>query len=99
MKCPNCQHDNTATAKFCEECAAPLPRICADCGGQISFTAKFCPHCGNPVRPAADDAPFGSPKSYTPQHLADKILTSRAALEGEQIGRPAGRERVYSARG
>ena len=24
MKCPNCQHDNTATAKFCEGCAAPL---------------------------------------------------------------------------
>src|SRR5262245_52422228 len=84
MKCPNCQHDNTATAKFCEECAAPLPRICADCGGQVSLTAKFCPRCGNPVRPAADDARFGSPKSYTPQHLADKILTSRAALEGER---------------
>jgi class 3 adenylate cyclase/tetratricopeptide (TPR) repeat protein len=84
MKCPSCQHENTATAKFCEECAAPLPRICADCGGQVSLTAKFCPHCGNPVRPAADDARFGSPKSYTPQHLADKILTSRAALEGER---------------
>ena len=84
MKCPNCQHDNIATAKFCGECAAPLPRICADCGGQVSLTAKFCPHCGNPLRPAADDARFGSPKSYTPQHLADKILTSRAALEGER---------------
>src|SRR6516162_1864807 len=84
MKCPNCQHDNIATPKFCGECAAPLPRICADCGGQVSLTAKFCPHCGNPLRPVADDAHFGSPKSYTPQHLADKILTSRAALEGER---------------
>ncbi|MEE9559649.1 MAG: AAA family ATPase [Acidiferrobacterales bacterium] len=27
---------------------------------------------------------FGSPDTYTPKHLADKILTSRAALEGER---------------
>jgi len=24
------------------------------------------------------------PRSYTPQHLAEKILTSRSALEGER---------------
>jgi class 3 adenylate cyclase/tetratricopeptide (TPR) repeat protein len=84
MKCPKCQHENTDTAKFCEECAAPLPRTCADCGSQVSLTAKFCPQCGHPLRPVADDPRFASPKSYTPQHLADKILTSRAALEGER---------------
>jgi class 3 adenylate cyclase/tetratricopeptide (TPR) repeat protein len=84
MKCPKCQHENTDTAKFCEECAAPLPRTCADCGSQVSLTAKFCPRCGHPLRPVADDPRFASPKSYTPQHLADKILTSRAALEGER---------------
>jgi class 3 adenylate cyclase len=28
--------------------------------------------------------PEKSPASYTPKHLADKILTSRAALEGER---------------
>jgi class 3 adenylate cyclase len=27
---------------------------------------------------------FTSPQSYTPKHLADKILTSKAALEGER---------------
>ena len=27
---------------------------------------------------------FASPRSYTPQHLAEKILTSRATLEGER---------------
>ena len=32
----------------------------------------------------ADITRFGSPKSYTPQHLAERILTSRAALEGER---------------
>jgi class 3 adenylate cyclase/tetratricopeptide (TPR) repeat protein len=28
--------------------------------------------------------PAGSPKSYTPRHLAEKILTSKSALEGER---------------
>ncbi|MFQ5830561.1 MAG: adenylate/guanylate cyclase domain-containing protein, partial [Candidatus Methylomirabilia bacterium] len=27
---------------------------------------------------------FGSPESYTPKHLAEKILTSKSALEGER---------------
>ena len=84
MKCPKCQHENTVTAKFCEECAAPLTRTCDNCRSQVSLTAKFCPQCGHPLRPVADDPRFASPRNYTPQHLADKILTSRAALEGER---------------
>jgi class 3 adenylate cyclase/tetratricopeptide (TPR) repeat protein len=36
------------------------------------------------MRLVADDPRFASPKHYTPQHLADKILTSRVALEGER---------------
>ncbi len=30
------------------------------------------------------DSTLASPESYTPKHLAEKILTSRAALEGER---------------
>jgi class 3 adenylate cyclase len=81
MRCPKCQHENTANAKFCEECAAPLARACDNCGSEVSATAKFCPQCGHRL---VDTARFASPKNYTPQHLADKILTSRAALEGER---------------
>jgi len=84
MKCPKCQHENSARAKFCEECAAPLARACDNCGSQVTSTAKFCPQCGHPLSPVRDDPRFASPKNYTPQHLADKILTSRAALEGER---------------
>jgi class 3 adenylate cyclase len=29
-------------------------------------------------------AKYGTPQSYTPKHLAEKILTSKAALEGER---------------
>ena len=33
---------------------------------------------------AAPDSRFNSPEAYTPKHLAEKILTSKAALEGER---------------
>jgi class 3 adenylate cyclase/tetratricopeptide (TPR) repeat protein len=84
MKCPKCQHDNAANAKFCEQCAAPLGQVCADCGSPVSSTAKFCPQCGHSLKRAADDPSSASLKSHTPQHLVDKILTSKAALEGER---------------
>jgi len=83
VKCPWCQHENEAGAKFCEECAAPLARGCTKCGRQLSPTAKFCPECAHPVAVGAG-TPSRSPDSYTPKHLAEKILLSKAALEGER---------------
>jgi class 3 adenylate cyclase/tetratricopeptide (TPR) repeat protein len=87
MKCSRCQHENEAGAKFCEECAAPLARVCAKCGRSLSPSAKFCPECAHPAGlatapPAAQR--YDSPQSYTPKHLAEKILTSKSALEGER---------------
>src|SRR5262245_4920244 len=83
MMCPRCRHENEAGAKFCEECAAPLARVCAKCGRPLSSVAKFCPECAHPT--GLSDAPrFNAPESYTPKHLAEKILTSKSALEGER---------------
>jgi class 3 adenylate cyclase/tetratricopeptide (TPR) repeat protein len=85
MQCPRCRHDNETGAKFCEECAAPLARICTNCGRQLSSTAKFCPECAHPAgAPASTQPRFCSLKAYTPKHLAEKILTSKAAVEGER---------------
>ena len=87
MQCPRCQHENEAGAKFCEECATPLARACAKCGRTLSATAKFCPECAHPAGLSAAPPPaprFDSPESYTPRHLAEKILTSKSALEGER---------------
>jgi class 3 adenylate cyclase/tetratricopeptide (TPR) repeat protein len=85
MKCPRCQHENRSGAKFCEECATPLARACSNCGSQLSAAAKFCPECAHPVAGAIPpEARFASPHSYTPKHLAEKILTSKSALEGER---------------
>ena len=87
MKCPRCQHDNEPGAKFCENCAAPVARACAQCGRILSSVARFCPECANPTGLPAAPRPaqrFDSPESYTPKHLAEKILTSTSALEGER---------------
>jgi class 3 adenylate cyclase len=84
MQCSRCQHENLAKAKFCEECAAPLARACSNCSTPLSLTAKFCPECAHPVVAGSAEPRFPSPESYTPKHLAERILTSKAALEGER---------------
>jgi class 3 adenylate cyclase/tetratricopeptide (TPR) repeat protein len=89
MKCPRCQHDNHPGAKFCEECAAPLPRSCANCGAQLSPAAKFCSECAHPTGSTSASRGLAAPalplpETYTPKHLAERILNSRAALEGER---------------
>src|SRR4030095_9865148 len=87
MKCSKCQHESEAGAKFCEECGAPLARACAKCGRQLSLTAKFCPECAEPTGLVPETLAvtrFASPKTYTPKHLAEKILTSKSSIEGER---------------
>src|SRR5262245_57473096 len=86
MRCPSCQQENEADAKFCEECAAVLARACSKCGRQLSPTARFCPQCAHPTGSAIGATATASftPQSYTPKHLAEKILTSRTALQGER---------------
>jgi len=87
VKCPWCQQENRPAAKFCEGCGAQLGRACAGCGAELSAAARFCSECGRPVEgpPVAVGPPgFTPPQAYTPAHLAEKILTSRSALEGER---------------
>jgi class 3 adenylate cyclase/tetratricopeptide (TPR) repeat protein len=87
VTCPACRHDNRDTAKFCDSCGAPLPRACAGCSTPLRPAAKFCDECGQPVAAAAA-APATlraqAPTGYTPKHLAERILTSRSAIEGER---------------
>src|SRR5262245_11691535 len=89
MKCSQCLRDNHPGAKFCEECAAPLARACANCGTPLSLAAKFCSECAHPTGTTSAStgrttSRFTSPETYTPKHLAERILTSKAALEGER---------------
>ncbi len=84
MKCPRCQHENPPQAKFCIECAAPLARTCGNCGTPLPAGAKFCPECAHAAGAPAVQPRFAAADAYTPKHLAEKILTSKSALEGER---------------
>jgi class 3 adenylate cyclase len=85
MRCPGCQHENPDGSNFCLGCGARLALACAGCGADLPAGARFCNKCGAPVAAGSGGpARFASPGAYTPRHLAEKILTSRAALEGER---------------
>jgi len=86
MKCPKCQTDNKEGAKFCLECGHKFEGKCPQCGYFLPPTAKFCDECGHQLSKPKEAPPIThpSPQSYTPKYLAEKILTSRAALEGER---------------
>ncbi|MBI4591582.1 MAG: AAA family ATPase [Candidatus Rokubacteria bacterium] len=84
MKCARCDHENPAGVKFCGECGARLESLCPACRASNPPTNKFCHECGAPLTQGAPASKFASPQSYTPKHLAEKILTSKSALEGER---------------
>ena len=85
MQCPRCEQDNPAHAKFRLGCGARLAFACGYCGTELPRAARFCLQCGQPVA-AGTAAPVRSPApgTYTPRHLVENILTSKAALEGER---------------
>ncbi len=85
VRCPRCERENPANVKFCGGCGARLEVVCAACQAPNPSGNRFCHGCGAALDAAAPAAPrFSSPQSYTPRHLAEKILTSRSALEGER---------------
>jgi predicted ATPase/class 3 adenylate cyclase len=84
MKCSRCQHENPSGVKFCGECGARLESMCAACGAANPPENKFCGQCGASLVQASSSTKFASPETYTPKHLAEKILTSKSALEGER---------------
>jgi class 3 adenylate cyclase/DNA-binding winged helix-turn-helix (wHTH) protein/tetratricopeptide (TPR) repeat protein len=44
--CATCQHDNPASASFCNACGAPLGSSCIGCNADNPSEAQFCNRCG-----------------------------------------------------
>jgi class 3 adenylate cyclase len=60
--------------------------VCPTCGAKIPPDRQFCGECGHHLITPQEAPPidYSKPKSYTPQFLVDKILTTRSAIEGER---------------
>ena len=84
MQCPRCHAQNREGARFCEDCGNALAASCPSCGAEVAPEKRFCGSCGARVDVAVAGSRFASPRNYTPAHLAEKIHTSRRALEGER---------------
>jgi hypothetical protein len=91
MRCSQCGFESPEGMRFCGQCASPLGRSCPQCGFENPLGFAFCRQCATSLTgvPSAPSSPPPTahpqpPQIYTPKHLAEKILTSRRALEGER---------------
>ena len=78
MRCSNCGVENSASAKFCINCAAPFRRKCTSCGIENPSEAKFCAECAAPLALLAlEPKPSGLPITV---HEPDR----KEVVEGER---------------
>lgn len=61
-------------------------RVCSQCQAENPAQARFCNQCGSRLDDVADDvAPATQTRrDYTPAHLRERVLTTRAAMVGER---------------
>jgi len=85
--CPVCGHLNSPTQKFCGECGAKLvaPAQAAAAAPPPVPAPTAEKETAVPSSPGPSAAfREAAPVTYTPKHLAEKILTSKSAMEGER---------------
>ncbi|NOZ04868.1 MAG: tetratricopeptide repeat protein [Chloroflexi bacterium] len=91
QRCPACGHDNPPGIIICTTCAATLVNACPQCGFESPVGFKFCGNCGEsllpktaPTTPSETEEIWNRLRSYIPEHLAEKLLSSRSKIEGER---------------
>jgi predicted ATPase/class 3 adenylate cyclase len=70
MQCAQCQHENAAEARFCNQCATPLIPLCLSCGVENALDAKFCNQCATPLT--------GQPSATSP--IQHRLLQLKAEI-------------------
>ena len=88
LVCSACGTASTPGSKFCKECGQRLAAIGTPGRPLPGSTSPTPSLAGSPAsyaeRIRIRDDRFASPQSYTPKPLAEKILSSRSAIEGER---------------
>src|SRR6266853_1196645 len=82
MTCGQCQFENPPGMRFCGQCGASLASGAPTTPAASATASASAPSASRPA--VALPAPSPTIAGYTPKHLADKILKSRSALEGER---------------
>jgi class 3 adenylate cyclase/tetratricopeptide (TPR) repeat protein len=84
MRCPSCNHDNSADALFCDACGAKLESLCAACSTTNQPGARFCKKCG--TRIATESAP-AKPAAASPAsaiRVTSEQPDASTPLDGER---------------
>ena len=86
MRCQQCSADLPDGARYCNQCGQQVEVVCPDCETVLPSASRFCFNCGKDLTKSTlrDHIDPLHPQEYTPKHLAEKILSSRAASEGER---------------
>jgi class 3 adenylate cyclase/tetratricopeptide (TPR) repeat protein len=86
-----CLECGTRLSPGCAQCGTELPagaKFCLECGHRVATPETAPAASAAPAVPAAPATAAAATDSrlasYTPKHLAEKILKSRSALEGER---------------
>jgi class 3 adenylate cyclase len=90
--------------KFCGECGSPFKQRCPQCSFENPPQFKFCGECGTPLtrqskvegqKSKVENSSDLRPVSYTPKHLAERILAEREAMEARGV--PDGERKTITA--
>src|SRR5262245_6849831 len=95
MRCGSCGFENPEGLKFCNECGTALIRRCPQCGFRNAPQAKFCGECGTTLAQQSSVPSAHPPVSYTPSHLAERILAEQSAMETRAL--PDGERKTITA--
>ena len=83
-----CHECGAKLQQACPACGSAVPpgwKFCGNCGQALTAAAPP-PSTATPTAPPPPPTPpapkYASPQAYTPKHLAEKIPTSKSAMEG-----------------
>jgi class 3 adenylate cyclase len=94
MRCPKCNTENAANAKFCAECGAKFAALCPSCGAENPPDAKFCTQCGTRLGGAANQ-PEAQPPPARPEARSAPTLIERPAIDPDIL--PEGERKTVTA--
>src|SRR6266478_1884187 len=85
MNCSVCGRENPDGAKFCNQCARPLPVRCLKCGTLNPVGSMFCNECAAPLTSSGKSLPAKTNEQiHSEIHVNPAQFDSASSLDGER---------------